>query len=384
MRACAAPDLTSGEAPGPGRCRGRNDGLGHEAGDELLRRLGARLLPEVRPTDLLARLGGDEFAVVLPSGDPADADECAERIAGLIRRPVEIAGVRVEVGVSIGIALAPEHATEASGLLRCADVAMYAAKAGGGGVQRFVPGGPATAAPGPAVPRPRNGGLTVRPVLAADGRVVVADAVAGAGDGDSAGTAVLTDAVAAVARWWTRHPIPVQLTLFAGDDDPARLPDRIAAELFRTGLPPAALVVRVRTGAPGSGDVAALLAALRRSGVGTAVDGHGPGVLALTRLRDLPADRLHLDPALVRDVVADAGASLVVGHTVALTTALGGTVVVDSVDGHTDAVLGRLGCQVLRAPGPGMTAEAFGAWLDHGNAIPAPAGSAGSQPAQPS
>ncbi|MGY2067607.1 diguanylate cyclase domain-containing protein [Blastococcus sp. SYSU DS0619] len=360
-----------------------NDGLGHEAGDDLLRRLGARLLPEVRPTDLLARLGGDEFAVVLPSGDRADADECAERIAGLIRRPVDVAGVPVQVGVSIGVALAPEHATDVNGLLRCADVAMYAAKAGGGGVQHFSPGSPA-AAPAPSgVPGAGDDGVRFQPVLGADGRVVAAAAV-GAGDGAPATTAALTDALAAVARWWAGHPVPVEVALAASDGDSARLPDRIAAELFRRDLPPAALVVRLRTDAPSSGDVAALLGALRRSGVGTAVDGHGPGVLALTRLRDLPADRIHLDPALVRDVVADARASLVVGHTVALATALGGTVAADTVDRHTDAVLGRLGCQVLRAPAPAMTADAFRAWLDRRNSSPAPAGPARPGPAQPS
>ncbi|MCZ2857165.1 diguanylate cyclase domain-containing protein [Blastococcus sp. VKM Ac-2987] len=360
-----------------------NDGLGHEAGDELLRQLGARLLPEVRPTDLLARLGGDEFAVVLPTGDPADAEECAERIATLIHRPVEVAGVPVQVGVSIGIALAPEHATDVSGLLHCADVAMYAAKASGGGVQRFSPGGP-DAAPAPAGgDGSETGRLEVRPVLDADGRVVVADAVPGAGDGNPAGTALLPDALAAVARWWADHPVPVQLTLLPLDEEPARLPARIAAELLRTGLPPEALVVRLRTDIPDTGDVSALLGALRRSGVRTAVDGHGPGVLALTRLRDLPADRIHLDPALVRDVVADPRASLVVGHTVALAGALGGTVVADSVDRQTDAVLGRLGCQVLGAPGPAMTPEAFRAWLERGGDRPTPA-PAGSRPAQPS
>ncbi|MCF6734367.1 GGDEF domain-containing protein [Blastococcus sp. KM273129] len=116
-----------------------NDGLGHEAGDELLRRLAERLRAAVRPTDLVARLGGDEFVVVLDATDPDVAPECAERLAGVVSRPVTVAGVPVRVGVSIGLALAsPGDATDPAALLRCADVAMYAAKGAGGGVRRYV------------------------------------------------------------------------------------------------------------------------------------------------------------------------------------------------------------------------------------------------------
>ncbi|MGY1724684.1 diguanylate cyclase domain-containing protein [Blastococcus sp. SYSU DS0533] len=126
-----------------------NDGLGHEAGDELLRRLGERLQAALRPTDLVARLGGDEFVVVLDATDPDAAPECAERLADAVRRPVTVTGVPVQVGVSIGLALASRDATDPAALLRCADVAMYAAKSAGGGVRRYITDAPA---PGPRTP----------------------------------------------------------------------------------------------------------------------------------------------------------------------------------------------------------------------------------------
>ncbi|MGY2004128.1 diguanylate cyclase domain-containing protein [Blastococcus sp. SYSU DS1024] len=116
-----------------------NDGLGHEAGDELLRRLAERLRAALRPTDLVARLGGDEFVVVLDATDPDAAPECAERLAEVVRLPVTVVGVPVQVGVSIGLALASRDATDPAALLRCADAAMYAAKGAGGGVRRYLP-----------------------------------------------------------------------------------------------------------------------------------------------------------------------------------------------------------------------------------------------------
>ncbi|MGY1720272.1 diguanylate cyclase domain-containing protein [Blastococcus sp. SYSU DS0552] len=116
-----------------------NDGLGHEAGDELLRRLGERLRAALRPGDLVARLGGDEFVVVLDATDPGTAPDCAERLAEVVRLPVTVAGVPVRVGVSIGLALAPRDAGDPAALLRHADVAMYAAKRAGGGVRQYVP-----------------------------------------------------------------------------------------------------------------------------------------------------------------------------------------------------------------------------------------------------
>jgi diguanylate cyclase (GGDEF)-like protein len=106
-----------------------NDGLGHAAGDELLRHVAARLGRALRPGDLCARLGGDEFAVLLP--DSADiAHAVARRLVGLVAAPLSVGGRVVHVGVSIGLAFTADGLS-GDELLRHADAAMYAAKAAG-------------------------------------------------------------------------------------------------------------------------------------------------------------------------------------------------------------------------------------------------------------
>jgi len=111
-----------------------NDELGHAAGDEVLQAIAARLRDRVRRTDLLARLGGDEFLVALCGLDPATAEQEARRIAsGLaecVREPVEVRGVSVAVGVSIGISTYPHDAEDFGRLVHAADLRMYDIKDG--------------------------------------------------------------------------------------------------------------------------------------------------------------------------------------------------------------------------------------------------------------
>lgn len=116
-----------------------NDRLGKDAGDKLLVAVGERLSGLVRGTDTLARLGADEFAVVLPSPDgvPSIAVSLASRIVSRLGQPFGIDGHEVTIGVSAGIAVHPEDGDTAEGLLRCADVAMCCAKAGGRGAFRL-------------------------------------------------------------------------------------------------------------------------------------------------------------------------------------------------------------------------------------------------------
>jgi diguanylate cyclase (GGDEF)-like protein len=93
------------------RFKNVNDSLGHAAGDELLRQVARRLRSTLRSTDVLARLGGDEFAVIQAACDDQRRGslDLAARISKLIAEPFQLPGHRVEIGASIGIALAPEH-----------------------------------------------------------------------------------------------------------------------------------------------------------------------------------------------------------------------------------------------------------------------------------
>lgn len=109
-----------------------NDCYGHEGGDELLKGVARRLATATRDTDTIARQGGDEFVILLPEIDSAaDAEQVAQRILGALRAPLPVQGQTLAASVSIGIALYPGDADSADGLMRQADLAMYAAKQGG-------------------------------------------------------------------------------------------------------------------------------------------------------------------------------------------------------------------------------------------------------------
>jgi diguanylate cyclase (GGDEF)-like protein len=115
------------------RFKNVNDSLGHAAGDELLRQVAHRLKSALRETDVLARLGGDEFAVIqLKCEDQrAGAIDLATRISKRVAEPFMLPGHRVEIGTSIGIALAPEHGHCGNELLKKADLALYRSKSAG-------------------------------------------------------------------------------------------------------------------------------------------------------------------------------------------------------------------------------------------------------------
>jgi len=108
-----------------------NDVLGHEAGDEVLKRASERFVRTVRQSDFLARLGGDEFAVVMEADNRASAAALGERLIASIRAPLIEAHAEYIVSASIGVALFPEDATDSSSLLARADQAMYVAKRSG-------------------------------------------------------------------------------------------------------------------------------------------------------------------------------------------------------------------------------------------------------------
>jgi diguanylate cyclase (GGDEF)-like protein/PAS domain S-box-containing protein len=115
-----------------------NDTLGHDVGDEVLREVARRFSARLSGHAFISRIGGDEFAVVLPGvADHSGVDELARRLIESLRTPIESRGIAIEVGVNIGIAVAPEHGLDSRELLRHADVAMYAAKRHGAGFEYY-------------------------------------------------------------------------------------------------------------------------------------------------------------------------------------------------------------------------------------------------------
>ncbi|TAG03253.1 MAG: EAL domain-containing protein [Betaproteobacteria bacterium] len=120
-----------------------NDTLGHETGDSVLRTAAQRIKSAVRSEDIVARFGGDEFVVLLSRLDFQRADSTtlsvAEDILGALNQPLDIAGSRITLPASIGVACYPQDGRTAADLIKNADSAMYAAKQGGGGrISRFA------------------------------------------------------------------------------------------------------------------------------------------------------------------------------------------------------------------------------------------------------
>ncbi|HSI23115.1 MAG TPA: EAL domain-containing protein [Methylophilaceae bacterium] len=109
-----------------------NDNLGHEAGDRLLQEVGNRLKASVRETDCVSRFGGDEFVLLLPNIQTAeDISNVVNKILAEFARPMLLEGHTVTIGTSMGVSLFPDDGQDAQTLLKCADSALYQAKAEG-------------------------------------------------------------------------------------------------------------------------------------------------------------------------------------------------------------------------------------------------------------
>ena len=106
-----------------------NDTLGHDVGDELLIEVANRLQGQCRQSDTVARLGGDEFVFILEDiSKPEDASVVARKIMLALTRPVRTKAHELTISTSIGIALYPDDSADIEGVLKCADIALYAAK----------------------------------------------------------------------------------------------------------------------------------------------------------------------------------------------------------------------------------------------------------------
>jgi EAL domain-containing protein (putative c-di-GMP-specific phosphodiesterase class I) len=281
-------------------------------------------------------------------------------------------------------------------MLRCADVAMYAAKSAREGVHVYVPdphGGSGDRLRTMEELRTalETGQLVVhlQPQVALDdGRVVGAEALVrwnhpvrgllSPADllpaAEQAGLlrpltdTVLELALTATAGWWATDRVPVSVNLAAANVNDLDLPSKVKAALDRHGLPAEALTLELVEDTlmadPERGRQ--VLAELRRLGVRTSIDDYGTGYSSLAYLRHLAADELKLDRSLTRSVDTDPRAAAIVRHTVALAHDLGLALVAEGVeDDETAAVLTRLGCDVAQgyAIARPMPVDDFLRWL---------------------
>ena len=381
-----------------------NDALGHSVGDRLLRELGPRLVARMRAGETIARLGGDEFGVLVPGG--GDPEAVAARIAGALDEPFHIAGVDVQLAASIGIAVAPDHGTDAEVLLRKADVAMYEAKRTGAGLLTYTPAADRNTRERLQTATDLRRALERSELVChyqpqvdlATGLVTGAEALVRwvhpergvlspahflrlaeqLGLMRPLTEIVLTSALAACRDWATAGtPIGVSVNLTADGLLDRRLVGRLAELLDAAGLPSKQLTLEVtEESLLGDPDrVRRTMLALRVLGVEISIDDYGAGYSSLAYLRELPVDELKLDRALVMPLERDPRAAAIVASTIDLAHALGVRLVAEGVEDEAAlTALRRLGCdrvQGFHLARP-MRGEEIPAWVRTWEAARAP------------
>nr|WP_255480158.1 EAL domain-containing protein [Quadrisphaera sp. RL12-1S] len=356
-----------------------NDGLGHHAGDELLRQVAHRLRAAMVPGSVLARLGGDEFAVLLTGPAARVAEEVALGVHAALQRPAVVDGHEVHAPGSVGVALAPAGSAPARGraldLLRRADTAMYAAKAARSGVvvhgQHHDQRAREVIETAEELRAALAGDqllLHYQPQLAvADGSLLGVEALLRwehprrglLGPDTFLGAAhelgvladvtrlVLRTAVAQAAAWRDAGtPVRVSVNLTAADVQLALVGD-VAELLAAHDLPPRLLVLEI-TETSVLEDLlgaAAVLEDLVALGVEISVDDFGTGHSSLTLLLQLPVTEVKVDRSFVGAVCHDPARRTVVRTTVELAHGLGMRVVAEGVeDAAVLAQLRELGC----------------------------------------
>ncbi len=314
-----------------------NDTLGHSAGDAVLTEVAARLQAQCLDAIMVARLGGDEFVALLPSNDSRYARAIAESLVAAISAPYEFAGGRIEVGVSIGVALHPQHSSTSEELLSAADLALYRAKASGKGrYELFTPALRAVAVARRAFELELKTAfemgqfeLFYQPQVATtDQRVIGAEALIRWNHptrgllGPASFIDVLSEkpSAAAIGEWivrtacqdaasW-RRTIPgfrIGVNLFQAQLRPGKLLPAIIGILSETGLPAQALELEIVENILLNNEASTrrLLADLRALGVGLAFDDYGTGYASLSLLKQYPVTRLKIDRSFVRNVDTD-------------------------------------------------------------------------------
>jgi diguanylate cyclase (GGDEF)-like protein len=375
-----------------------NDTLGHPAGDALLEVVARRLIGAVRPGDTVARLGGDEFAVLLPEIEhPNDAIEVAGRIKTALAEPFRLEGVTMDVDVSIGIALCPQHGDDVEVLMRRADVAMYVAKDEQTGIEVYDvardPNSPARLGTVTALREALDLGqlaLHYQPKVALDdGTVVGVEAlvrwqhpVRGLVPPDEfvplaertglvhrLTAFVLREALEQVAEWWARGiQVPVAVNVSMRDLQETDLAGLVAAELDAHHLPPSALVLEVTESvlAQDPGRAVATLRELADLGVSSSLDDFGTGYSSLLLLERLPVAEIKVDRSFVRRLDEVDGDPAMVRSIVGFAHGLGLSVVAEGVESSSAwKLLREMGCDVAqgyRVARPMPTAQAT-QWL---------------------
>ena len=329
-----------------------NDRLGHAIGDRLLCWVAGRLRECVGENDTVARLGGDEFAVLQSGPQPESAERLARRLVEIVSRPPPFDDQLVHSGISVGIAIAPTDGVEAEQLMKCADLALYRAKARGRGTYEFFRSemeqqartrhlletdlrGALEAGEFHLVYQPQirlgTGELTGFEALlrwnsAKRGSIGPAEFIPIAEETGlivPIGEWVLRTACATAAQWPSFVRIAINLS-------PVQFRTRglasmVTSALAATGLSPDRLELEITESALLQDDAAtiAILHQLRALGIRVSMDDFGIGYSSLSYLRKFPFDKIKIDRSFVGTLGESSGSEAIVRTIASLGANLG-------------------------------------------------------------
>ena len=361
------------------RFKNVNDTLGHAAGDDLIRELGERLTSLLRSQDFVARLGGDEFAIV--QGDvrsTQDVTALCDRILRTVAHPFELLGTAAFVGVSIGVAVAPDSATDRAELVRKADIALYRAKSEGRNRFRVF-----SEEMDSFVRRRQEIEEDLREALAAGDQLKVFFqpiyfALTGKISGVEAllrwnhpqhgfvspgnfisiaeesgliheiGDFVLREACLAGKRWPVRRiAVNVSAIQFRSSDFAAK----VLGVIQETGLDPSRLELEITESVllDSAQVVEPTFRALRAAGIRIALDDFGTGYSSLTYLQKFPVDKIKIDRSFVHSLDLEGASDAIVQAIVSLARAMNVAVTAEGVETETQRhALQGIGCDELQ------------------------------------
>ncbi|WP_010219402.1 putative bifunctional diguanylate cyclase/phosphodiesterase [Sphingomonas sp. PAMC 26621] len=355
------------------RFKAVNDSLGHPVGDGLLRKVAERFKSALREGDLVARIGGDEFAVIQADApQPAAATALATRLVDLISRAYAVEGHVLNIGASIGIAIAPHDGTGSDDLLKNADLALYRAKAEGRGCFRFFEPGMDE-----RMQARRSMEVDLRRTLAlkqlelvyqpqfdlaaskivgfealirwhhpARGVVPPAEFIPLAeeiGVITAIGEWVLRTACKQAAAWPT--PLCIAVNLSPAQFRGGKLLETVVSALAQSQLPAHRLELEITEGAlldnaDGTLDV---LNSLRELGVRISMDDFGTGYSSLGYLMKFPFDKIKIDQCFIRDIDTHIERQAIIRAIISVATTLGMKTIAEGVE--TDAELSCIRAQ---------------------------------------